>query len=252
MPRTQADATTDSIPATLEATFETKRTVLGTGLPVGGLTREAKNLATILGFAEGLALERSVAARARRTVEGIEGSVESEHALPDVGTLLRGLGHPVSLVRAIAAVARQLAGSDPSPSVATRREFRWVVERLADRIEIRRLQYESPLEIALLLPPAIIASKVGLSIVIFAIRRMYGMDLELRTYREDLRAEYYAAKRHAEEARRAWEAGRDPEHWPAGMLEEFSQLIKRRPPSGVAGLAPDKIVLVDDEPEEGP
>jgi hypothetical protein len=68
------------------------------------------------------------------------------------------------------------------------------ISQAIGRTEILRLSYESPLEIALIVAPTIAASVSALATLIYGLKRLYGVDLEFRTYREERRAEYLAAK----------------------------------------------------------
>ncbi|HKO37644.1 MAG TPA: hypothetical protein VJU14_04685 [Solirubrobacterales bacterium] len=60
---------------------------------------------------------------------------------------------------------------------------------------VRRLHYGSPFQIELLLPLLTPASLAGL---FFIARRLYGIDLEFKAYREQRRAEYLEAKEKAD------------------------------------------------------
>jgi hypothetical protein len=60
---------------------------------------------------------------------------------------------------------------------------------------IKRLHYGSPFQIELLLP---LVSTAGLTSLFFIARRLYGVDLEFKAYREQRRVEYLEAKAKAD------------------------------------------------------
>ena len=59
----------------------------------------------------------------------------------------------------------------------------------------------SPLEVVVDIAPVVAGTSSALGALIYLVRRMWNIDLELRTSREEHRAAYYEAKEHAEVAR---------------------------------------------------
>ena len=76
------------------------------------------------------------------------------------------------------------------------------VELLSDpgggsgHVEILRLSYASPVEIVLAVASGAAATRTGLQVLIYGVKRIYGIDLELVTYRAELRARFLEAKKH--------------------------------------------------------
>jgi hypothetical protein len=139
------------------------------------------------------------------------------------------------------------------------------IEEVAGAVGVRRLRYESPLEIALFVPAALLASRHALAVLIFSLKRMYGIDLEFRTHRQQQRAAFYEAKKQATEAELAWLAEQDPESWPPGLLQSVIATIdgsttpvrkpqrlrrsRRQAPPSVppAAFNAEEIVLIEEE-----
>lgn len=63
---------------------------------------------------------------------------------------------------------------------------------------VRRIRYESPLEIVLNVEAALVAAPAALAALIVLAKRVYGLDLELLTHREERREKFYVAKRQAD------------------------------------------------------
>jgi hypothetical protein len=61
-------------------------------------------------------------------------------------------------------------------------------------IRVKQLHYGSPFQLELLLP---LLSPAGLAGILFAAKRLYGLDLEFKAYRESRRIEYLEAKARA-------------------------------------------------------
>ena len=56
----------------------------------------------------------------------------------------------------------------------------------------------------------VLGTKLALQALIVALKRLYSVDLEFRTDREERRAAFYEASKHALEAERAWRDGVEP------------------------------------------
>ncbi len=64
------------------------------------------------------------------------------------------------------------------------------------RMPIKSIKYGSPFELQLLLP---MLTPAGLAALLYLAKRLYGIDLEFKAYREQRRLEYLEAKSMAEE-----------------------------------------------------
>ncbi|HWI97092.1 MAG TPA: hypothetical protein VNS60_13595, partial [Solirubrobacterales bacterium] len=112
-----------------------------------------------------------------------------------------------SLLSSIAAVA----GAAGTGSVGVSR---------SEMTPIKRLQYGSPFEIELILGSLTVP---GLAALLFVAKRLYGVDLEFKAYREKRRVEYLKARELAEqyeakrkqpsEIARSLEMGTPPNSW---------------------------------------
>jgi hypothetical protein len=65
---------------------------------------------------------------------------------------------------------------------------------------VRRLQLGSPFEVLLVVPPLAAAAVPSVALLFYGIKRVFGLDLELRIHRAKLRAELAKAQRLAREA----------------------------------------------------
>jgi hypothetical protein len=65
---------------------------------------------------------------------------------------------------------------------------------------VRHLSLGSPFEVVVQLGPIVAASASALATILFAVKRLFGYDLELKTYRQERRREYLSAKREADQA----------------------------------------------------
>lgn len=92
-------------------------------------------------------------------------------------------------------------------------------------------KFGSPLVFDIALPGGLVENALGLTFLIYAFKRLWGLPIELRTHRERLRRDFYEAEQEAEKARRkAQELGVRQRHrldgemgWQAGsswLLEE--------------------------------
>lgn len=116
------------------------------------------------------------------------------------------------------------------------------ISRTVGKVEILRLSYESPLEIALVVAPSVAASVSALATLIYAIKRLYGVDLEFRTYREERRAEYLAAKdlaRRLDQSSKVTLQQDDP-------FQDAVQIIDDKSGAGRIRRAQDAILSDDD------
>jgi hypothetical protein len=108
-------------------------------------------------------------------------------------------------------------------------------------VRISRLSYESPLEIGLIVSHGVLDSVAALAALIYGIKRLYGLDLELKTHREDRRAEFLEAEQRVQYL----EAGtKDPEGWPRGTRERINELGMKSPEHTLAG---EHAVLSDQD-----
>lgn len=126
-----------------------------------------------------------------------------------------------------------------------------IAGRLSPAVPVHKLRYQSPLELALLVPPVVIASRLALEALILTLRRLYNLELEIRTDHEDKRAAFYEARKRARQAERAWLDGDEPpEDWPADLLTSVCVAMAHRELDVGGKLKLKEIVLVvgDDEP----
>jgi len=121
------------------------------------------------------------------------------------------------------------------------------IDQLSRDVDVRRVRYASPLEVALVVPAAILVTKSALALLLFGVKRVYGYDLELRAHREEQRAAFYDARALAEEAERAWIAERElPALWTPEMVALLRQLALERS-EDEDRLEADGAMLVDDD-----
>lgn len=158
---------------------------------------------TGLQSSEGTLLHEIVAALAALRTPLLKGHL----TVRDVEQQLRTMSELV-------AVATWVAESNPRE---TKPDFEQI-NTIAESTAVLRISYASPLEVALVVAPAVASSRLALAALISAARRLYGVDLELKTYREERRAEFLQAKR------LAWwiEHGTDAPTW-SSWLEEKAQ-----------------------------
>jgi hypothetical protein len=121
------------------------------------------------------------------------------------------------------------------------------IESVTALVATRRVRYESPLELALFVPPVVIATTSALAALIFSLKRMYAIDLEFRTHREEHRAAFLEAKKRSEEAERALREGNDAKSWPPGMIEAIVATVEDTTRPWSSSLKPDQIALVDED-----
>lgn len=97
----------------------------------------------------------------------------------------------------------------------------------------------SPLEVVYEVSATLTASGLGLKTLIYGLKRVYGLDLELRTHRQELRQKFHEAKRLADEAA-------DPERQEraAEPIAVFEERVLLSP------TAPVEAELVDGEDED--
>ncbi len=70
-------------------------------------------------------------------------------------------------------------------------------DEVASELGVRRLSYVNPLEVQLHLPEAVIAAPVMLGFILYALRRLSTVDLDIRVDRAELRARLAAAEQEA-------------------------------------------------------
>jgi hypothetical protein len=98
-------------------------------------------------------------------------------------------------------------------------------------VEVLRLSYASPVEISLA-----VASGAALQILIYGVKRLYGIDLELMAYRTELRAQYLEAKERVREL----EATAEKPSWAHAIEHDLE--MQHFPP-----LQAESAVLSDEE-----
>jgi hypothetical protein len=99
----------------------------------------------------------------------------------------------------------------------------------APEVEVFRLKYASPLEIGLVVGQAIIASVSALSALVYGVKRLYGLDLELKTHRADREAEFLAAQRVARAIQSASDEDLRFNDWPPAarqLIDEHARLTR--------------------------
>ena len=125
--------------------------------------------------------------------------------------------------------------------------LRRALASLSSNIGVRRMRYNSPAEIALIVPAVIIGSKAALALLTFGLKRIYGLDLELRVHREELRAAFFDARTKAEQAEASWLAQQPVDLWPQEVLDAVVELAHARAADPSAQIAPGSVTLADDE-----
>lgn len=164
--------------------------------------------------------------------------------IPSSMLLVGALNDELKRLASIIVAAEETQADAPRETEAPDRR-RSIDERSAD-VGIRRLRYQSPLEIALAVPAVLLGSQATLAALIFGVRRIYGADLEIRTHRHELRAAFFEARKRARDAERAWRADQPPEMWTPEMVETLRVLSEER--KGTPNqLEPEKVTLVEDE-----
>jgi hypothetical protein len=121
-----------------------------------------------------------------------------ETPAPTIGELVRFLEDLGDML----AIADQVGGQQLSP-------LGWLripgtkgrVRTCRDLVPVRRLRMASPLEVVAELAPTVAGVGSALGALIYLIKRLWSIDLELRTSREEHRAAYYEAKELADVAR---------------------------------------------------
>jgi hypothetical protein len=107
---------------------------------------------------------------------------------------------------------------------------------------LSRFCYGSPLELVAPLITAM-SSISGLAVVIYALKRIWGLDLELRTHRERLRAQFAEAQRIAREAEARLSEG-PFEDSVEKAVDELDELAK------ASGWIAEQAVVFDQEQDE--
>ena len=96
------------------------------------------------------------------------------------------------------------------------------------------VRFGSPLEAAYEIGRTVLASTSGLAALVYGLKRMFGLDLELRTHRERLRERFYDAKVLADEAQAQSE----------GLSAKLTEAIDKRT---VPLTIPREAELVDED-----
>jgi hypothetical protein len=79
----------------------------------------------------------------------------------------------------------------------------------APKMPIERLSYASPVEVVIQVSQAIVLSVPALTALIYGVKRLYGLDLELQTHRHELMARFEEAKKASAKAAAEDEADED-------------------------------------------
>ena len=117
-------------------------------------------------------------------------------SLADASELLETVLEFVGVTQWASETPQRPRGTDWTEWVAT------LERETSSTVFVRHLQLGSPFDIALTLPAAIATATPAVTALIYAAKRLWGFDLELRTHREEMRAKYLEAKRRADDAAR--------------------------------------------------
>lgn len=152
----------------------------------------------------------------------------------------------------LAHIARELTEKHLELDPAAARNH---VAYLAARVPVRRLSFASPLEVALVVPPALFAAGAALTALLVAVKRIYALDLEFQSSREEQRALFYEAKRRADEAHNAWLDGRDPKVLSADVMDTMAATVEEAAERWntvptVGALEPRRVLLIDEDSDE--
>jgi hypothetical protein len=123
--------------------------------------------------------------RALRRAQALQRS-RQRHTVESIRNELRLLGR--------LAVIAEYTSMWPSPKLLGERQLANRLGYEAPKIPVARLSYASPLEVGLVVSQAVLASVSALSALIYGVKRLYGLDLELRTHREERRVQFLAAQ----------------------------------------------------------
>lgn len=142
----------------------------------------------------------------------------------DVEQQLRTISELVALATLMVDSSQQLTELDPEQ-----------LARDAESIPIRRISYASPLEIGLAVTSGAVATRTVLEVLIYGIKKLQGIRLELRTHKAALRARFLEAEERVEEL----EAKRRSAGW--------ANVIDSHLPSDQSSLYSQSAVLSDEE-----
>jgi hypothetical protein len=117
------------------------------------------------------------------------------------------------------------------------------VQRDKRHVPIRRLHYGSPVEIALFVSQAIIASGAGLTALIYLVKRMYNAKLEIRTSH----ALHEAAYLEAQQKVHALKGAPGYTVMPELPLNTLTALEAATAPDRPSRLHPDEVVLSEED-----
>jgi hypothetical protein len=191
--------------------------------------------------ADHLGLESTSVTVGDVTVSGYRSAGHDALRIGELANEMRFLASSIAIAQFVATVMPELAADNLQVALRER------IEGLSTLVRIRRLRYESPLELALIVPPAVFAATSALAVLIFSLKRMYTLDLEFRTHREERRAAFLEAKKRSQEAERAWRASEDPESWPPELINAILTTIEDTTKPWAGSLKPNEIVLVDED-----
>lgn len=129
-----------------------------------------------------------------------------------------GLLNRVAEILRIATAAAEIGGLD-SATV----EWQDADLEIGEWARVYRIHMNSPLEVVVVVGPAVAASASGLAALVYLLKRLWGLDLELKEYREHRRALYHDAKRLANEA----QAARPELVWGSRLADLIEELLSR-------------------------
>lgn len=124
----------------------------------------------------------------------------------------------LEMVSELLTIAVYLATESPSESARPDNADvldRYLVRYAGDTV-VAGLHYASPLEFSLAVSQFVLGSVSALSALIYGIKRIYGLDLEMKAHREEQRAKFEKAKEEANRAERISESD-GPSPWPPSV-----------------------------------
>ena len=155
------------------------------------------------------------------------------------------LGTLAGVVTAATWMQKELvAASGARPLAFVAEEVAAAVRLGRESVPIRRLRYESPVEIGLLIVSGLTVAKVGLTTLVYMVKRIYGLDLEIRTHRIELEERHLEAVARVAELTRAGPPGYG--RIADLPLNTFNALDAATLPGSPSRLEAEAIVLVDE------
>jgi hypothetical protein len=140
------------------------------------------------------------------------------------------------------------AAAGPQPTTVVAEDLVAAVQRRRDGVPVHRLRYESPVEIALAIVNALTIGKVGLMTLVYMVKRVSGLDLEIRTHRVELEERHLEAVARVAELKKAGPPGYG--RIPDLPLNALNALDAATIPATSSRLEPAAIVLEDDPATE--